>query len=47
MPHPNETQGVNDPADPRPVPGEVTVGPQLGDDQVEAGDMYVVRSKHL
>ena len=33
-----EQQGVNDPADPGPVPGEAQEGVQLGDDQVEAGD---------
>ena len=38
MPDANKTQGVDDPADPRPAPSEVTVGAQLGDDQVEAGD---------
>ena len=38
MPDTNELQGVNDPADPRPVPGEAPEGVQLGDDQVETGD---------
>ena len=38
MPDANEPQGIDDPADPGPVPGEVTVGVQPGDDQVEAGD---------
>ena len=38
MPDANELQGVNNPADPRPAPGEVAEGAQLGDDQVEAGD---------
>ena len=38
MPDANETQGIDDPADPGPAPGEVTVGVQPGDDQVEAGD---------
>ena len=38
IPDANEPQGVNDPADPGPVPGEVAVGAQPGDDQVEAGD---------
>ena len=33
-----EQQGVNDPADPGPVPGEAQEGAQPGDDQVEAGD---------
>ena len=38
MPDANKLQGINDPAGPRPVPGEVPEGAQLGDDQVEAGD---------
>ena len=38
MPDTSEVQGVNDPAGPRPVPGEVPEGVQLGDDQGEAGD---------
>ena len=38
MPNTNEMQGINDPADPGPAPSEVTVGAQLGDNQVEAGD---------
>ena len=38
MPDTNKLQGVNDPAGPRPVPGEVPRGAQLGDDQEEAGD---------
>ena len=38
MPNTSKPQGINYPADPRPVPGEVAVGVQPGDDQVEAGD---------
>ena len=38
MPHTSEVQGVNDPAGPGPVPGEVPEGVQLGDDQGEADD---------
>ena len=42
MPDANEQQGkqqgINDPADPGPVPGEVQEGVQPGDNQVEAGD---------
>ena len=38
MPNANETQGIDDPTDPRPAPGEVRVGAQQGDNQVEAGD---------
>ena len=38
MPNTNELQGVNDPAGPRPAPGEVPEGAQLGDDQEEASD---------
>ena len=38
MPDTNKLQGVNDPTGPRPAPGEVPEGAQLGDDQVEAGD---------
>ena len=38
MPNANELQGVNDPAGPGPVPGEVPEGVQLGDNQVEACD---------
>ena len=33
-----EQEGVNDPADPRPMPGETQEGAPLGDDQVEVGD---------
>ena len=33
-----EQQGVNDPADPGPAPGEAQEGAQPGDDQVEGGD---------
>ena len=38
MPDANKLQGVDHPTDPGPVPGEVAVGAQPGDDQVEAGD---------
>ena len=42
MPNANEQQGkqqgVNDPTNPRPMPGEAQEGAQPGDDQVEAGD---------
>ena len=38
MPDTNKQQGVNDPADPEPAPGEVPEGVQLGDDQVGASD---------
>ena len=38
MPDANEQQGVNNPADPGPAPGEVPKEAQLGDDQVGAGD---------
>ena len=38
MPDANKPQGVDHPADPGPAPGEVAVGAQPGDDQVEAGD---------
>ena len=38
MPDANELQGVNDPADPGPMPSEVPEGAQLGDNQVEASD---------
>ena len=42
MPNTNEQQGkqqgINDPTDPRPMPGEAQEGVQPGDDQVEAGD---------
>ena len=31
-------QGINDPADPIPTPGETQEGAPLGDDQVETGD---------
>ena len=33
-----EQQGVNDPADPRPMPGETQEGVPPGDDQVKTGD---------
>ena len=33
-----EQEGINDPADPRPMPGETQEGAPPGDDQVEAGD---------
>ena len=33
-----EQQGINDPADPGPMPGETQEGAQPGDDQVETGD---------
>ena len=38
MPDTNELQGINDPADPGPAPGEVPEGVQPDADQVEAGD---------
>ena len=38
MPNANEQQGINNPADPRPAPGEVPEEVQSGDDQVGAGD---------
>ena len=38
MPDANEQQGVDNPADPGPAPGEVPKEAQLGNDQVGAGD---------
>ena len=38
MPDANEWQGVDNPADPGPAPGEVPEEVQLGNDQVGAGD---------
>ena len=38
MPDANEQQGIDNPADPGPAPGEVPEEAQLGDDQVGAGD---------
>ena len=43
MPDANEQQGVNNPADPGPVPREVPEEAQMGDDQVGAGDDEVAR----
>ena len=38
MPDANEPQGIDDPADPGPVPLEVPEGARPGDDQAEGGD---------
>ena len=38
MPDANKWQGVDDPANPGPAPGEAPEGAQLGEDQVGAGD---------
>ena len=38
MPDTNKQQGIDNPADPGPVPGEVPEEVQMGDDQVGAGD---------
>ena len=38
MPDANERQGIDDPANPGPAPGEAPEGAQLGDDQVGACD---------
>ena len=39
----NEWQGIDNPADPGPVPGEVPKEVQMGDDQVWAGDSEEAR----
>ena len=38
MPNANKQQGVDNPADPGPAPGEVPKEAKVGDDQVGAGD---------